>query len=308
MRIGKRLIFISYRRADTDALAGRLKDRMASALRDWDVFVDVDAIAPGVDFKRRIDETLPRASVFVPLIGEQWIGKHGERLRDPDDLVRYEIKLALAGGLRIVPVVVNGARMPSARDLPDDIAALASRNAIELRHSRFDDDFANLIRALTGRRGLSLWHRHYLAGLVRHSVLGGFSGAALSIAALVAHFEMTGASASDRCRPGRRDAANPAMRNSRRRYLALGGDAISLELHVELFDFLRLRLRVLGPFFDRGQRDDRRAIGGAIAVELHVVGLEAGADRRIHCVDHRGLWHFRRQERINQAGNFLLMP
>jgi hypothetical protein len=198
MTVGKRLIFISYRRADTDALAGRLKDRMTRALPDWDVFVDVDVIPPGEDFKRIVEERLSRASVFVPLIGERWLGA-SRRLHDPDDMVRHEIKFALTKGVRIVPVVVNQARMPSAQELPDDIAPLARRNAIELRHSRFDDDFVHLVRALTGSAPADgNWNPRHILLVARNALFGIISGMAVAIVTLVAHFELTGASASER--------------------------------------------------------------------------------------------------------------
>lgn len=197
-RAKNRLIFISYRRADTDALAGRLRDRMLRSLRGWDIFVDVNSIPPGEDYKRIIDETLPRASVFVLLIGKQWLGPNGTRLHEPNDMVRYEIRLALAQGVRIVPVVVNQVRMPAAHELPDDVAALATRNASELRHTRFDDDFAHLVKTLTGSAPVDWnWDRGHVLSFVRHVALGMIAGAVLSVAALIAHFELTGESASD---------------------------------------------------------------------------------------------------------------
>ena len=189
-----RAIFISYRRADADAVAGRIKDRLARDLPDWEVFMDVDSIGAGVEFRRVIEDALARASVFVALIGPRWLS---ERIKEADDLVRREIAAALARDMRVIPVLVNEARMPAAQELPADLAPLVQRNAIELRHGRFDDDFANLVRAIAGdvrkprkRRGAI-----YMAV---SAVLGAFAGVATAIAGLVVHYQLTGISASDR--------------------------------------------------------------------------------------------------------------
>jgi hypothetical protein len=196
------LAFISYRRADSDALAGRIGDRMRAELKGWDVFVDVDKIVPGANFREVIDAALARCTVLVPLIGSRWLGEGGARIHDPDDLVRYEIRSALARDVRIIPVLINDARMPEARSLPADIAALADRNAVEVRHSRFDDDFANLAKTITGKTITGRAHTR-AGGKSVLAILGGMAcgalaGVAVAIGALVIHFHATGMSASER--------------------------------------------------------------------------------------------------------------
>jgi hypothetical protein len=191
------LAFISYRRADSDALAGRIGDRMRAELKGWDIFVDVESIVPGANFRQVIDAALARCTVLVPLIGTRWLGEGGARIHDPDDLVRYEIKSALAAGIRIIPVLINDARMPEARSLPADIAALADRNAIEVRHSRFDDDFANLAKTITGRAHTRAGGKSVLV-ILGGIACGALAGVAVAIGALVIHFHATGMSASER--------------------------------------------------------------------------------------------------------------
>jgi TIR domain len=199
VNLARGLIFISYRRADTDALAGRLRDRMGRAAPEWEVFVDVDAIPAGADFRQAIDGTLKRASVLVPLIGAQWLGPDRKRLHDPNDMVRYEIKLALGVGMRIVPVLVNDTRMPAAHDLPDDVARITGYNAVELRHSRFDDDFTNLVKVLTGAPPAGETRpARGVAALVRDAVLGALSGVVVSLLLLIVNHELTNTSAADR--------------------------------------------------------------------------------------------------------------
>jgi hypothetical protein len=189
-----KIVFISYRRADTDAVAGRIKDRLARDLPDWQVFMDVDSIGAGVEFRRAIEAALARASVFVALIGPRWLDG---RIKAPDDLVRREIAAALARGMRVIPVLVNDARMPPAEELPADIVPLLHRHAIELRHGRFDDDFANFARAIAGEVRKPGKPRGTIR-MVASALVGAFAGVAAAVAGLVIHFQVTGASASER--------------------------------------------------------------------------------------------------------------
>jgi hypothetical protein len=193
----RRSVFISYRRSDTDALAGRIKDRLEALLPAWDVFMDVASVEPGADFHRAIDERVLQSSVVIVLIGTRWAGDDGTRIRDAADLVRHEVKLSLANGVRIIPVLVNGARMPD--KLPDDIAALTRRNAIELRHARFDDDFTNLATAIAGADlGASGRGRRPGIAAPRSAALGALLGLGTALATLVLHFELTGRAISER--------------------------------------------------------------------------------------------------------------
>ena len=195
----QRLIFISYRRADADALAGRVRDRLLAELPDWDVFMDVASIEAGGNFKQVIDQKIGQASVSVSLIGPQWGGEGDVRIHDPADLVRYEVRSALARGLRVIPVLVNGARMPAVRELPADICGLTDLSAIEIRHTRFDDDFANLARAISGARAVGGERRR--GGFVQAVVtatLAALGGLVAGFAGLAVHYEMTGKSISDR--------------------------------------------------------------------------------------------------------------
>src|SRR4051812_21225570 len=129
-------IFISYRRGDSAGHAGRLYDGLLSRFGDGNVFIDVDAIAPGVDFVERIRDAVASCDVILVLIGEDWISMSGadgtRRIDDPGDFVRLEIDAALERGIPIVPVLVEGARMPGPQELPENIAGLARQNAIEL--------------------------------------------------------------------------------------------------------------------------------------------------------------------------------
>lgn len=145
-------VFISYRRDDASAYAGRLYDSIAARLGEENVFMDVDTIGPGSDFYEAIDEAIASCDVVIALIGRQWLSapdaKGQRRLDDPEDVLRVELERALLHGLVIIPARVQDAALPSAEDLPDSLAPLARRQAIELRDSAWRDDVARLVRSL----------------------------------------------------------------------------------------------------------------------------------------------------------------
>jgi len=145
-------IFISYRRDDSEGEAGRLFDDLTRAYGSDAVFMDVAGIAPGVDFRKAIDDNVSACGVFLAVIGSQWAtitGANGERrLDDPNDFVRLEIASALARNIAVIPVLVHGAKMPHRDVLPENIQDLAYRNSVELSHARWNSDVELLVGAL----------------------------------------------------------------------------------------------------------------------------------------------------------------
>jgi TIR domain len=143
-------IFISYRRADSDYPAGWLFDRFAEHFGRARVFKDVDSLQPGDDFAKVITAAVSSCSALVAVIGERWLtitDEYGRRrLDNPEDFVRLEIEAALTRDVRVIPVLVNGASMPRAADLPLGLQPLARRQAVELSPYRFDT--SALIRVL----------------------------------------------------------------------------------------------------------------------------------------------------------------
>jgi len=128
-------VFLSYRRADSSGHAGRIYDGITNRHPDWQVFIDVDTIEPGVDFVDVVEEAVGSCDVLVAVIGKSWLNSDtptGPRMHDERDFVRLEIDTALKRQIRVIPVLVQGAQMPSTDDLPDGTKALARRNAIEL--------------------------------------------------------------------------------------------------------------------------------------------------------------------------------
>jgi hypothetical protein len=145
-------VFINYRREDSPGSAGRHYDHLAEEIPAEHLFMDVDAIAPGVDFVSEIERAVKSCDVLLVIIGRSWLtaaDRQGKRrLDDPDDFVRLEIATALKHGVRMIPVLVDGATMPAAADLPRDIQTLVRRNAVEISHQRFATDTRHLAHAL----------------------------------------------------------------------------------------------------------------------------------------------------------------
>lgn len=150
-------IFLSYRRSDAEGQAGRLYDDLAGHFGRDAVFMDVAGIEAGRDFRKAIDQHVTSCSVLLALIGKEWAAAADSdgrrRLDDPNDFVRLEIAAALRRDIPVIPVLVRGAAMPQAAELPADCADLCYRNAVELTHARWNSDVQLLITALSRHVG-----------------------------------------------------------------------------------------------------------------------------------------------------------
>lgn len=145
-------IFVSYRRQESKDFAGRLYDRLADRFGEGQVFIDVDAIEPGVDFAEAISRAVATCQVLLAVIGPNWLTAADERgrrrLDNPDDIVRLEIESALARDVRVIPVLAEGAHMPGREDLPESLAGLVRRNALFIRYESFRSDAGRLVTAI----------------------------------------------------------------------------------------------------------------------------------------------------------------
>jgi hypothetical protein len=145
-------IFISYRREETGYAAGWLYDRLAARFGGGQVFKDVDSIQLGDDFVDVITSAVGSCDVLLALIGDRWStvtdedGKH--RLDDPDDFVRLEIEAALTRDVRVIPILVDGARMPAATELPASLGTLVRRQSLDLDPTSFEFDTNRLLKVL----------------------------------------------------------------------------------------------------------------------------------------------------------------
>ena len=145
-------IFINYRRDDLIGMAGRLHDRLAQTFGRDRLFMDVDHIPVGADFVAHLNSQVAACEVVLVVIGRNWLrakDKAGQRrLHQPDDFVAIEIAAALARDIRVIPVLVDGARMPKESELPDSLKPLARRQAVDVRHSHFGHDAEALVKRM----------------------------------------------------------------------------------------------------------------------------------------------------------------
>jgi TIR domain len=141
-------IFISYRRDDAGSYARLLQVYLRERFPHAPVFMDLDSIEAGADFAEAIEAGVGTCCVMVALIGPRWLTLTDEegqrRLDDEKDWVRFEIRAALERHVRVVPVLVDGAKMPREQQLPTDLRDLARLNALEMSHDRYEYDTSRL--------------------------------------------------------------------------------------------------------------------------------------------------------------------
>jgi hypothetical protein len=137
-------VFISYRRSDAGPYARLLQIQLGQHLPGTPVFMDLDSIEAGTDFAEAIKAGVDSCRILVALIGPRWLTHSDEegrrRLDDPDDYVRFEIRTALERCVRVIPVLVDGAKMPQGHQLPDDLGKLARLNALQMSYDRYEYD------------------------------------------------------------------------------------------------------------------------------------------------------------------------
>ena len=133
-------IFLSYRRSDSGGHAGRLYDRLSCWFAKDALFLDVSSIDWGDHFPEEIDRAVRGAQAVLIIVGPDWLQTINQRASKPDiDFVRREVSIALqrrrANEVEFLPLLVGGARLPSADDLhPDlkqEIGPLSDYNAHE---------------------------------------------------------------------------------------------------------------------------------------------------------------------------------
>jgi hypothetical protein len=142
-------VFLSYRREDAAPYARSLQVQLRDRFPAARVFMDLDSIEPGLEFAEVIREAVSSCAVLVALIGPQWATLADEegrrRLDNPDDFVRFEVQTALERGVRVIPVLVEGARPLRDQQLPVELQKLARLNALELSYGRYADDANRLL-------------------------------------------------------------------------------------------------------------------------------------------------------------------
>jgi hypothetical protein len=145
-------VFISYRREDSEGQARALSLELVRLLGKESVFMDVDSIALGRDFRQVLQERLGSCDVMIALIGPGWLnakdGSGARRVDSSTDFVRQEIAAALKRNIPVIPVLLQGAQVPPPEQLPDDLKDLSYRNGFELHHSTWDSDVREMVKRL----------------------------------------------------------------------------------------------------------------------------------------------------------------
>jgi TIR domain len=144
-------ITVSYRRTDSDAITGRIFDRLALHYGKQSVFRDIDNIPPGIDFRQFINDALQETDVLLVVIGPRWLGLRGgqARIGDESDPVRIEIETAIGRSIPIIPLLIGNTRMPNTGQLPGTLKAFAFLNAVRIDPGQdFDHHTDRLIRAM----------------------------------------------------------------------------------------------------------------------------------------------------------------
>jgi hypothetical protein len=149
---GMSAIFLSYRRDDSSGYAGRLFDNLAQRFSREQVFMDIETLEPGMDFVAGIDRAIASCGALIAMIGPNWSkaqdSEGRRRLDDPHDFIRLEITAALSRGVRVIPVLVQNARMPLEHELPEPLRPLCRLQACEISNNRWDFDVGRLVDAL----------------------------------------------------------------------------------------------------------------------------------------------------------------
>src|SRR5262245_34768747 len=148
-------VFISYRRDDSAGHAGRVHDRLEREFGRDLLFMDVDAVPLGVNFVKALSEEVAKCDVLLAIIGPGWLDARDEdghrRLENPNDFVRIEIGAALQRNIPVIPILLDGTKVPKANQLPKELEELSLRNGLDIRHASFHNDVDRLIRGLKGQ-------------------------------------------------------------------------------------------------------------------------------------------------------------
>jgi hypothetical protein len=118
------------------------------------VFIDIESIPAGVDFVDYLANQVATYHVFLVLIGPEWLDAKDEkghrRIDNPDDPVAAEIAAALKlSNTRVIPVTIDGARMPKSEELPNSIKLLVRRNGVDVRNPHFRSDVETLVKKIS---------------------------------------------------------------------------------------------------------------------------------------------------------------
>ena len=147
-------IFISYRRADSKYVVDRIRDRLIDTYGEEAIFRDLESIPLGQDFSGVLNEATSTCDVMLVVIGPQWVtitdDQGNKRLFEPNDYTRLEVEAGLSNkNILVIPLLVMNAKMPDPTEIPESLAALRFRNAINISPDPyFDTDIKRLVEGI----------------------------------------------------------------------------------------------------------------------------------------------------------------
>jgi hypothetical protein len=181
-------IFLSYRRGDTQHFTGRLAEMLRHTRGITEIFLDVDSIGAGENFEDRIRAALAQSTVCLVIIGPDWLGAVPggvPRIMGERDFVRLEVRAVLGSRCRILPVLADGATMPSPEQLPPELQPLSSLNALAVRHGAFERDVAHLVDAILARKPPGAFGAFLRRHPALRTILEMFAGIAAALLVLI---------------------------------------------------------------------------------------------------------------------------
>lgn len=278
-------VFLCYRRSDTSGYAGWLFEHLVAYLGRENIFRDIDSIPSGADFADLIDRTLTACEVVLVMIGKDWLSATDDegtrRLNDPLDHVRMEVAKALASGRKVIPVLVEDAKMPVQRHLPKPLKDLSKLNGHRVSDSTFSHDVDRLVRII---------HAGVIESKKREAATSGTSIIEAGTEAKNSRFKfktffstgsefiLTGTNFGDQM--GDRDTP-PTMFHQLIVSALKRDESVSVYLVVAPFELLDMMLR--NSRADLQSRSAARLL--MLAMDPRLTDAER---RRLHIFDHRG--------------------
>jgi hypothetical protein len=161
-------VFISYRREDSAFETTAIYENLAREFGSKNVFMDVDSIPAGQDFRKLIQRSVHDCDVLLAVVGNRWLSAMDasgtRRLESATDFVRIEIEAALERNIPVIPVFVGHAAMPQAAQMPASLQEFVFRNALSVRPGKdFRHDISEIIRQIS----LTLAYRDHGAEAAR---------------------------------------------------------------------------------------------------------------------------------------------
>ena len=147
-------VFINYRGEDSHSYGALLYAELCRHFGAELVFLDSESIPAGADYPGQLLARVRGCRVLLAVVGPRWLSTTDaadrRRIDDPRDWVRRELAEAFAAGVRVIPVLTDGADLPSAAELPAEIAGLGRCQFRRLRHREASADVERLRADLAG--------------------------------------------------------------------------------------------------------------------------------------------------------------